>query len=159
MSAATVDIADMQVSNAGRGFLEARSVGSCIAVVLWDPEARVGGILQYSLPESSLAPERARATPCMFCDTGVPELFKKAYELGATKKNLVVRVVGGAHLFDDRGAFNVGKRNYLMLRKLFWKNSIGIASEAVGGQATRHVRLNLENGDLTVGSRAEERSI
>ena len=94
--------------------------GSCIGVSIWDPVAKVAGLLHFMLPESSISPEKARTTPAMFCDTGVPKLFKAAYELGAVKRRLVVKVARGSQLLDDQGTFNIGKRNYLAIRKIFW---------------------------------------
>lgn len=154
-----VDIAEMHVGRASADGLLSESLGSCMAVTLWDAEARVGGLLRFMLPEAGLAPDKARAAPLMFCDTGVPLLFKKAYELGATKKGLVIRVAGGAQLMDEDGKFNLGKRNYLTLRKLFWKNNIPIAAEDVGGHSGRSVQMDMNSGAVTVVTRGGERSL
>ena len=110
-----VDIADCQVSDDPAGQLVTYSLGSCIGVAIWDPEVHVGGMIHYMLPESSLSPEKAKANPAMFADTGLPVLFKSAYALGAVKKRLVVKVAGGSSLLDDNGTFNIGKRNYAAL--------------------------------------------
>lgn len=75
----------------------------------------------------------------MFADTGVPLLFQSVYALGCKKANLVIKVVGGATMHDTNGVFDIGRRNYNMLRKLFWKNSVLIEAEDVGGE--KSVRL------------------
>ena len=121
MPITVVDIADMAVSRDPGGVLITYSLGSCIGVALWDPVVKVGGVLHFMLPESQLAPEKARHNPSMFCDTGVPKLFHVAGELGATKERLVVRVAGGAQLLGDNGTFNIGKRNYAAIRQILWK--------------------------------------
>ncbi len=154
-----VDIADFAVSKDPRDTLVTYSLGSCIGVAIWDPEARVGGLLHYMLPESSLSPDKAKANPAMFADTGVPALFRAAYELGATKKRLVVKVAGGSQLLDDNGTFNIGKRNYVMLRKIFWKNGILIDKEDVGGSISRTLRLRCNEGRLTLKTRDGEREL
>ncbi len=151
-----VDIADFQVSNDPRVTLVTYSLGSCIGVSIWDPRAHVGGMLHYMLPDSSLSPDKAKANPAMFADTGIPSLFRKAYELGAVKKNLVVKVAGGSQLLDDNGVFNIGKRNYVMLRKIFWKNSVLVDSEDTGGSISRTLRLEVDSGRLTVKTRGRE---
>jgi chemotaxis protein CheD len=151
-----VDIADMGVSNDPNATLVTYSLGSCIGVVLHDPVAHVGGMLHYMLPDSQLSPEKARANPTMFCDTGVPKLFRAAYELGAVKNRLVVKVAGGSQLLDDNGTFNIGKRNYLALRKIFWKNGVMIKAEHVGGSISRTMKLEVGTGLLTVKSRNQE---
>ncbi len=154
-----VDIADFAVSKDPRDTLVTYSLGSCIGVAIWDPEAQVGGLLHYMLPESSLSPDKAKANPAMFADTGVPALFRAAYELGATKKRLVVKVAGGSQLLDDNGTFNIGKRNYVMLRKIFWKNGILIDKEDVGGSISRTLRLRCNEGRLTLKTRDGEREL
>ena len=151
-----VDIADMQVSSDRRATLVTYSLGSCIGVAIWDPQVRVGGMIHYMLPESSLSPEKAKANPPMFADTGVPALFRAVYELGAVKKRLIVKVAGGSQLLDDKGTFNIGKRNYVMLRKIFWKNGVLIDGEDIGGSISRTVRLNVDTGRVTVTNRSRE---
>lgn len=147
----------MAVSNVPDEFLITYSLGSCIAVIIFDPAAGVGGMLHYMLPESSIDPEKARRNPCMFADTGITHLFKSSYQIGARKENIVVKAVGGAQVFDPEGLFNIGKRNYLAMRKIFWKNNMAIAAEHVGGEVNRTVRLEMNTGRviLKVGSQPE----
>jgi chemotaxis protein CheD len=98
------------------------------------------------LPESSLDRSKAEANPYMFADTGIPLLFRQAYSAGADKKRLVVKVVGGAQVVDDGGVFNIGKRNYLAVRKVLWKAGVLIHAEDVGGNESRTVRLEVGSG-------------
>jgi chemotaxis protein CheD len=151
-----VDIADFKVTDDPRVELVTYSLGSCIGVSIWDPEAHVGGMLHYMLPESSISPAKAAAQPAMFADTGIPALFRAAYELGALKKRLVVKIAGGSNLLDDNGTFNIGKRNYVTLRKIFWKNGVLIESEDVGGSASRTLRLQVGTGRVSLKTRGGE---
>lgn len=151
-----VDIADYAVSKDPAASLVTYSLGSCIAVAVWDAAVKVGGLLHYMLPESSLDPARAARTPAMFCDTGVPLLFRAAYELGASKSRMAVKIAGGSHLLDDNGTFNIGKRNYLALRKIFWKNGVQIESEDVGGSISRALTLDVATGRVAVRTRGQE---
>jgi chemotaxis protein CheD len=151
-----VEIADLAVSKDPGATLITYSLGSCIGLSIWDPVARVAGLLHYMLPDSSISPEKAKANPEMFCDTGVPKLFRAAYRLGAVKHRLVVRVAGGSQLLDSKGTFNIGKRNYLALRKIFWKNGVLIDGEHVGGSISRTMRIEVANGAVVVKTRGEE---
>lgn len=151
-----VDIAGCQASDDPFATLVTYSLGSCIGVSIWDQRARVGGMLHYMLPESSLSPEKAKTNPAMFADTGIPTLFRAAYALGAHKKSIIVKIAGGSQLLDDNGTFNIGKRNYIMLRKIFWKNGVLIEAEDVGGSLSRTVRLDVGTGRFTIKSRGQE---
>lgn len=136
----------MQVSNDSSATLVTYSLGSCIGVAIYDPVVRVGGMLHYMLPDSDLDPEKARKKPFMFADTGLPLLFKQAYKLGARKSRLQVVVVGGGQVTRARDFFNIGKRNYLALRKIFWKNNVMVNFKRVGGTGNRTLRLGIGDG-------------
>jgi len=151
-----VDIADLRVSNDPCTDLVTYSLGSCVGVTIWDPEVCVGGMVHYMLPESSISPEKAKTNPAMFADTSIPALFRAAYALGAVKQRLQVKVAGGSSLLDDKGTFNIGKRNYVMLRKIFWKNGILIDAEHVGGSLSRTMKLNIETGRVTLKIQGKE---
>lgn len=146
MARIVVGVGDMAVSNKLDDVLITYSLGSCIGVAVYDPVAKVGGLLHYMLPESSIDPEKAKKNPAMFGDTGIPLLFKSCYGLGATKANMVVKVAGGGQILDENGVFNIGKRNYMILKKLFWRNNVRIAAEDVGGSVNRTMRLEISSG-------------
>ena len=114
-----VGVADMKVSNSQADSIITYSLGSCIGLVIYDPVAKVGGILHYMLPESSIDKEKAALRPYMFADSGIPRLFKAAYRLGGVKQRMKIYVAGGAEILDQKGFFNIGKRNYMALKKCF----------------------------------------
>lgn len=160
MANLVVGIADCQVSNTRDHVLVTYALGSCIAVAIYDPVAGVGGMLHYMLPESSVSPAKAVENPYMFADTGIPLLFRRAYEYGAEKRRLVVRVAGGAQVMDRAGVFNIGKRNYLALRKILWKAGVLVQGEDVGGHASRTVRLEVGSGRFWLrGPESPEREL
>ena len=145
-----VGVSDMKVSNDPEATLVTYSLGSCIGVCIYDPVVKVGGILHYMLPESDLDKAKAQKNPYMFADTGIPLLFKSTYKYGAVKQRMKVIVAGGAQILDQKGFFNIGKRNHIALRKLFFKNNVMIEHEDVGGSSNRTLRLNMETGLITI---------
>jgi chemotaxis protein CheD len=145
-----VGVADMKVSNNPAESVITYSLGSCIGLVVYDPAVRVGGMLHYMLPESSIDREKAVARPFMFADTGIPILFKSTYQLGAVKSRMRIYVAGGAEILDQKGFFNIGKRNYMALKKMFFKNNVIIHKQDVGGNTNRTVRLEIGTGDIYV---------
>jgi len=151
-----VDISDIKVSDDKDAILVTHALGSCIAVILYDPVNKIGGMIHYMLPLSKTSPEKAKIRPAMFADTGIPLLFQKMYKYGCKKENLIVKVAGGGKLWEDKGTFEIGKRNYTVLRKIFWKNSVMIDAEDVGGNKSRTARLYLNDGRATISSKGEE---
>ncbi len=141
-----IGVADMAISNSPNEVLITYSLGSCIAVVIYDPMVKVGRLLHYMLPECSIDPEKARRNPAMFADSGISTLFKQSYQFGAKKDSIIVKAAGGAQILDENGVFNIGKRNYVAMRKIFWKNNVMLAAEHVGGSVNRTVRLDMSTG-------------
>ncbi|HKK90492.1 MAG TPA: chemotaxis protein CheD [Desulfobacteraceae bacterium] len=151
-----VGVSDMKVSNTPGDTITTYSLGSCIGLAVFDPVAKAGGMLHYMLPESKLDREKAAARPFMFADTGIPRLFKSVYRLDALKKRMEVSVFGGAQILDQNGFFNIGKRNHMALKKIFFKNKVLITHEDVGGNVNRTIRLDISTGSIfvkTSGSR------
>jgi chemotaxis protein CheD len=159
MNSITVGVGDIQVCRYSNTVLVTYALGSSIAVLVHDPVLRVGGMLNYMLPSSSNASDRFQDRPAMFADTGVPLLFRQMYALSCKKSDLIVKVVGGANIHDEEGTFDIGRRNYVMLRKMLWKDGMPIRAEAIGGNAWRTTRLFVDTGQALVrlsGSLREE---
>ena len=60
----------------------------------------------------------------------------------------MVRAAGGAQVMTDRELFNIGKRNYLAMRKILWKAGVMLHGEQVGGSIARTIRLEVGTGRL-----------
>jgi len=65
---------------------------------------------------------------------------------GLNPRRTVVKLAGGASVMDGVDMFEIGKRNYLAAKKILWKEGLFISGEAVGGSASRTVRLDVETG-------------
>jgi chemotaxis protein CheD len=152
MSDIIVGISDLKVSNNLKDTLVTYALGSCISVAVYDPVIKVGGLLHFMLPESSLDADRARTNPAMFADTGITLLFRSCYVLGAEKKRMTVKVAGGASILDDTNYFRIGQKNITAMRKIFWRNNIMVDGEDTGRNCNRTVRLDLSTGKCLVKS-------
>ncbi len=140
----------MKVSDDPGVTLVTHSLGSCIGVAVYDPVVKAGGLLHYMLPESELDANKAKSKPLMFADTGIPILFKSCYKLGAVKGRMIVKLAGGSQVMDASGVFNIGKRNYAALRKIFWRNNVLIDGENIGGTVNRTMWLSIGTGEVTL---------
>ena len=143
-----VGVSDMSVSDDPESSIITYSLGSCIGVAVHDPVAKVGGVLHFMLPESELDSKKAKKNPFMFCDTGIPSLFKTAYKLGAKKQRMKVVIAGGAQVLDQDGFFNIGKRNIIATKKMFWRNNVLIDHEETGGNCNRTIKLDINSGKM-----------
>jgi len=135
------------------------ALGSCLGLVVHDPVARVGGLLHAMLPLSSINPEKAKSNPFMFVDTGVPELFLRLYEMGGQKGRMLVKVAGCANPMGKDQMFKIGERNYVVLKKLLWKNGVLLKAEDIGGSLSRTLHFNVASGQIVISSNGEKRAL
>jgi len=152
-----IDISDAKVSNDPSEHLVTYSLGSCIGVCLYDPTCRVGGMLHYQLPSSKMDAQRARNKPFMFADTGTRLLLDKLVSMGANKRRIQVRLAGGATMSTGPQGFDIGKRNYLAIRKVLWSNGMFIDAEDVGGCSARNLYLDVADGTAVIRSNGLEK--
>ena len=150
MSEIVVGISDIKVSDNINDVLVTYALGSCVGITVYDPVVKVGGLLHFMLPESSLDIKKAGETPGMFADTGIPLLFKTCYELGAKKMRMIVKVAGGASILDDANFFRIGQKNITAMKKLFWKNNVFIEGEDTGSNCSRTFSIHISTGKVFV---------
>jgi chemotaxis protein CheD len=130
------------------------ALGSCIAVCLWDPQAQVGAMLHFLLPEAKVNPERAKRQPACFADTGIPLLVEAAVRGGLNRKRCRAFLVGGGSV-GAGGGMDVGKRNTLAARRLLWQQGLFVHKESIGGTAARTVIFSVADGHIQVTSGRE----
>jgi chemotaxis protein CheD len=146
-------MADLHVTADPDVRLVTYALGSCLGVAVYDPVARVGGLLHAMLPLSSLDLARAQANPALFVDTGVPALFRACYALGASKARMIVKVAGGAAAGapGTPDQFQIGRRNLLTLRQLLWRNGVLLQAQDVGGHhLSRTMTLDVASGAVSL---------
>lgn len=147
----------MKASDQSGDVIVTHALGSCLGVSIYDPQAHLGGILHVMMPVSSINPDKAKANPYMFVDTGLPAFFKKIYSMGGEKKRLQVKVAGGANVQNNgTDRFAIGKRNYIMLKKIFWKNGVMIDAEDVGGTKARTMYMEIGTGRVWLANAGAE---
>jgi len=154
-----VSISDYKTSSSSEDEIITHSLGSCIGLTLYDPVAVIGGLIHCMLPLSKNNKAKADANPSMFVDTGVPLLLQVLFDMGAKRQRLIAKVAGGSNILDEKGMFKIGERNYLVLRKILWKNNILIDSEEVGGSQARTMILRMNEGKTFIKSAGQEHEL
>ncbi|MCJ2165729.1 MULTISPECIES: chemotaxis protein CheD [unclassified Pseudodesulfovibrio] len=131
------------------------SLGSCLGVSVYDPKARIGGMVHCLLPSALAAKEKARSNPFMFVNTGVAMMVRRLVENGADRGRLVFKAAGCANMRNDR-LFDTGVRNFEALKKLMERNHKSLAASEVGGTIPRTLFLYLDTGRVVVRSMGKE---
>jgi chemotaxis protein CheD len=145
-----VTVADW-AADRGQVDLVTLGLGSCVAIMLYDQEARAGGMAHILLPSRSLA--RDASNPAKVPETAVPLLLQRLTQLGADPRRIVAKLAGGASMFAalmTPGTIQMGERNVVAARNALRDASVPISAEAVGGGQGRSVRFHLADGRVEV---------
>jgi chemotaxis protein CheD len=147
-----VKVADLRVGT-GEDILVTIGLGSCVAIVLYDATARVGGLAHVLLPTPALS--RQDSNPAKFPQTAVPLLLEQMGQQGASMRRISARLIGGASMFGGLGApgtIQMGERNVVASRQTLHQHGVAIVGEATGGDFGRTVRLWVADGRVEVSS-------
>jgi len=128
-------------------------LGSCVAIMLYDEVARVGGLAHTLLPDESMA--RDRSNPAKFAASAVALLLAEMTRLGADARRLRAKLVGGSSMFANlipAGGINIGDRNVAAARQALRASVVPIVAEDVGSDHGRSVHFFLDDGRVEVRS-------
>jgi chemotaxis protein CheD len=143
---ATADPEDILISYA---------LGSCLGLAIYDPVARVGGMIHSKVPMTRQARPEIGGGPATCADQGATLLLQALFDLGARKSRLIVSVAGCGNPVKSI-THDIGQRNYTVARKVLWKNGLFIHAEDVGGEKPRTISLDIATGDVYISSRGEK---
>src|SRR4029079_7807374 len=104
---------------AASGTISTIGLGSCVAIVLYEPVARIGGMAHVLLPSETMS--RDRSNPAKFPATAVPLLLKEMRALGARPERIHAKIVGGASMFGNlvpSGSINIVEKNVVAVREV-----------------------------------------
>jgi chemotaxis protein CheD len=152
MSTVNIGIGEWAVSKDPADLLKTYALGSCVAVIIYDKQLKIAGMIHVALPDSSVDAERARKLPGYFADTGLPVMIEEMKKLGAVRNSVWVKLVGGASMMDPGGFFDIGKRNVLAAKRILWGSSLGPVAEDTGGVLSRTVAIAVATGETTLSS-------
>ena len=159
-----VPIGEIVISEDPEDVLVAYGLGSCVAVCLYDPVARVGGMLHALLPTAPSNNGRGNSgKPTKFVDQGTPLLIEALMRLGARRSRLIAQLCGGAKVLSAPGfeesELSIGKRNVLAVESTLHAVGVPIRARRTGGCVGRTVRFYLANGQVTVKSLGQEEQV
>lgn len=123
-------------------------LGSCVAVTLWHPGRRIGGMCHYLLPSRV----RAMGQPldARFGDEALEMMLAALHRCGARPQEFEAHLYGGADTMPDRVGvkLNIGERNIEQGWSLIEQHGFSLVGVDVGDQVPRHVQLTLASGEV-----------
>ena len=123
-------------------------LGSCVAVCLWDPVSRIGGINHFLLPEWN---KTTQPSP-RFGDVAMKALIDRLLALGAQRRRLEAKMFGGAcvlQAFQERES-HLGARNVGAAESFLSEHNIPVVGSDVGGPKGRKLIFHIDDGSAWV---------
>jgi chemotaxis protein CheD len=147
-----VGVAEMKISGEAADMLITYALGSCLGITVYDFRMKRGGLLHCMLPDSAMDREKAEGNPFLFVDSGMRVMLDDFYRKGSLKQNLIIRVAGGSSVKtnEEEDFFQIGRRNFVSLRRFLWNEGLMLKAHDVGGTGSRTVTLEVETGKMLV---------
>lgn len=145
-----VGIAELKFSSSP-DVLVTRGLGSCLGIAVYEPYKKIGALAHPMLPRQENS--RVRNNPAKFVDSAISSIIDGFRQKGCLPLNLVVKLFGGAHVFNflpGDSVFNIGARNVEAAHEILSTNRMRISGEDVGGNYGRTIFFELETGKVRV---------
>ncbi len=131
-------------------------LGSCVAITLWHPKAKAGGLCHYMLPERGPAArgQERRVLDGRYGDEALALLLAAARRAGCMPTECEVKLFGGGRMFASTAGggetLQVHLRNVEQAHRLVRHHGLRVVAQHLGGQGYRQLRLDLSSGDVWV---------
>ncbi|MFN3617254.1 MAG: chemoreceptor glutamine deamidase CheD [Aquabacterium sp.] len=103
------------------------TLGSCIAVCLWDRQAKVGGMNHFMLPDNGSGSSDSGRYGSYAMELLINEMLK----MGASRMTLEAKVFGGGAVISGMNSINVGERNTTFVMEYLKTERIPVVSKDV----------------------------
>lgn len=126
-------------------------LGSCVAVTLWHPQRRIGGMCHYLLPTR----ESGADLECdgRYADEALLLLSDAILQSGLPLSDFEAKLFGGGNMFPGvagAAAVSVGERNVMAAHALLWRMGVHCVAEDLGGIGYRNIMFDLTSGIVQV---------
>ena len=122
-------------------------LGSCVAICLFDPALRIGGINHFMLPTMARG-QHGEVDSLLSGDYAMESLLNALLQKGAKKVRLQAKGFGGGTIIDTKaGELSIGMRNANFAKEWLHREGIVLMSEDFLGPWSRKVLFVPNTGD------------
>lgn len=154
-----IGIGEFKIAKSQTDSLKTYALGSCVAVLIYDTDNKIAGLIHIALPESKVNAKKAERLPGYFADTGLPLFLKSYRDAGGNPAKAKIKLVGGASIMDENKTFDIGRRNVIAIKRHLWKNRLGVVKADVGGSRSRTVSIDVADGKVIISNSKEKWTI
>ena len=127
--------------------LRSNSIGSCIVLVTYDPEVKIGGMAHIMLPGK--APDNYSGIKTRYAEEGIERLLSDMGKTGSRPENIRACMVGGANVLrreDD----TIADENIKSTTDILTARNIPIEARSVGGYERRTISFMINESTLWI---------
>ncbi len=128
------------------------ALGSCLGIVLHDPETGIGGLAHAMHPRRARV--KNRTNRAKFVDSVIPAVVGRMVGWGARRERITAKLFGGARMFEAftncRGVLQIGDENVVAAREVLRGLGIPVIAERVGGTSGRTITFEIGTGIVRV---------
>ncbi len=122
-------------------------LGSCVAVCLFDPVLKIGGINHFMLPDMARG-KHSDIDSLLSGNFAMEALLNALLTRGAKKARLQAKAFGGGTIIDtDSGSLSIGMRNASFTKEWLKRESIPLLSSDFLGPWSRKIIFLPTSGD------------
>jgi chemotaxis protein CheD len=123
-------------------------LGSCVGVVFYDRQGRLGGVAHIVLPASRGSTDH----PGKYADTAIPALIADMERTAGRKlrARLTAKVFGGASMFLGGASIDIGRSNQVAVEQILAEIGVAVVGRDMGGETGRRLTFSTLTGIVAV---------
>lgn len=125
-------------------------LGSCVAITMWHPHQRIGGMCHYMLPQRPRSPG-GEPPDGRYADEAMELFLRELRRSRTAPADYHVKLFGGGKMFAHPGTsrhVDISQRNMDAGRALVTHHGFRLHAHDMGGEGHRNVILDLWSGDV-----------
>lgn len=142
------EIIDVQIGQVkavrGRVTLRSSAIGSCVAVVAYDPPNKTAAVAHIMLPGRAPA-KKTGSEKTKYAYDAIDAMVDKMAQLGSIVGNVKVALLGGANVLQ-RGDDTICEANIESTLNYLKTKHLTVVATAIGGTSRRNVWLDVDSG-------------
>lgn len=145
-----IGIGEYVISDAPEDFIKTFALSSCVAVAVYNPVIHLAGMIHIALPNPADLEETQRR-PGYYATSGIPILIHKmCWGYGSQRKDLQVKLFGGAVSLRTDDYFKIGPKNLKAVREVLSGMDLKIVGAHIGGVISRSITMSVQSGEVEI---------
>jgi chemotaxis protein CheD len=127
-------------------------LGPCVAIALWFPEARKGGMCHFQLPGKHQVAEHTRDLDGRYAAEAWVWLKQQVRVHALRLQDAEVKLFGGARSLTSpqSRSSDIGGQNIACVERLMEEAGMRVVGRDLGGEGCRYLRFDLSSGEVWV---------